>query len=499
MRPTATRREVLGYVGAGSVGLGGVGAADAGGRSAARQSADGANRLEVRTVAAAREIRYEFAAAGPVRAVTRPEAVAAEPDGNDAVQVSSDAFSRAVGVTGRGKSDTWRVGGDLVWFNAVGSPDEYALVWNGEAVSPPTPGNRFVIRTAPEAREVRYEFAADGRVIPVTLPPDAGAEPTGNDTVEARSDETFRASGVTGRGKSDSYQVLGDVTGFQTNGADGEYALFWNGEQRGPSSLGGSGGDSDSPSDSDAEPDEGSGDSSGDTADSDSSDGSDGSSDDDSDAAPTDPVEFLGCSRFRIVGEYDAVYVQWGVYAEGRAPGGPRAPIGSVSGDTVVGYPDVFPSHDVDRSDYFHVKAVYAWEDVSGGSPSGRPDLSVENPAQGCLAKTAPEPPTLSVESVAAAGPGEYEVTFVYVNPATVVVRAADEFAAGNSPDAPPGTLRPGRHTFTATWRPSDPDERLRWAFSPAGRPDETVSAATPPASEFDPSETASGATTTTE
>lgn len=389
------------------------------------------NRFEIQAAPQARNLQYEFRTAGAVEAITQPDNIAAEPDGNDSINQNPDGTYRVAGITGQGESDTWSVAGNLTWFNTTGSTNEYTLLWNGQEIAPPDPeSNRIEITTAPQSRNIRYEFIADGPIIPVTLPEETAAEPDGNDSITARDDGTFAVSGLTGAGASDTWLVDGELLEFNTLASEDEYTLLWNGEPR---------------------------------------------TDEDKDEDDNQEIEFLDCTTVRITGNFEEVMIGWSSYLPGFASH--YTPVGSVSGTETINIADW--SSDESASDRVVIDSVGAYTDGFDDSP----DIHKENPrGEQCLDEARPDKPTVTVEDITRVNQSAYNVAFSYTNPNDIRLFAHGSFTTGRSPDTPPSELQPGQRTFSVTWRPESDDERLTWEFTPSGYGGrDAVSVATPP------------------
>ncbi|MFB6194060.1 MAG: right-handed parallel beta-helix repeat-containing protein, partial [Halobaculum sp.] len=180
-------------------------------------------------------INYSFTADGKIEKVFDAGHLSAE-QSNDSVTQNDDGTWTAVGSTGGGDGDTYRITGDVLDFSPM--EGDYALTWNGTdttaydltGAQPPS-GTELVI-TSPSV--IDYEFTADGEIQKVFDNGNLSAE-QGNDAVVDNGDGTWTATGSTGGGDGDSYDVLGDVTDFSP--LTGDYALTWDGAETTASEL----------------------------------------------------------------------------------------------------------------------------------------------------------------------------------------------------------------------------------------------------------------------
>jgi hypothetical protein len=125
-------------------------------------------------------------------------------------------------------------------------------------------------------------------------------------------------------------------------------------------------------------------------------------------------------------------------------------------------------------------------------SPSAIPTASVDHPnpdAAACLEEVRPDEPTIDVADLAV-GEDAIDVTFEYENPNDAPLVVASAFVEGTTADEPPTDLDPGENEFTVEWVPESDDERLIWEVDlSVYEYDEPLTAATPPAGDFEPPE----------
>ncbi|MFA9417843.1 CARDB domain-containing protein [Natrinema sp. HArc-T2] len=128
---------------------------------------------------------------------------------------------------------------------------------------------------------------------------------------------------------------------------------------------------------------------------------------------------------------------------------------------------------------------------ISSPEPAEIGSIDYPNPLERCDEEARPELPSIAVEETTATE-DSIDVTFSYENPNDASMGAYSRFVEGTTTDEPPSGFEPGQHTFTVEWTPESGDERLVWEadFSLFGY-EEPITAATPPASDIEPSEPA--------
>jgi hypothetical protein len=284
----------------------------------------------------------------------------------------------------------------------------YAGPWCRERGLP----NHLVVFGGGPQNVVRYRFAVSGQI---RKSRENGGAPIANRHVTIDDEDHISGKRVRGAvaGGGDAYRFSGELTRFRM---DGDATVYLNGRHIEPD--GGGGGDK--PGDGEE---------------------------------PTKRIEFLDCDRARVTGAFERVAISTTWYAsDGLATS--YSEIGPVSGRTRIDETNV---GDVAGVAGFAITDIAAFE-----SGAAEPTISKRHPnLNACLRQVRPAKVSASVEGCAATG-GRGDVTFDYENPNDEALLVQSELV-GASSTAPPDTLNPGRHTFTARWNPSSPDDRLRW------------------------------------
>ncbi|WP_227353649.1 hypothetical protein [Haladaptatus salinisoli] len=282
----------------------------------------------------------------------------------------------------------------------------YAGPWCRERGLP----NHLVVFGGSPRNVVQYRFAVSGKVRKSGR---SGGAPIADRHVTKDDEDTITGKRVRGAvaGGGDAYRFSGELRRFRM---DGDATVYLNGREIKPDGGGGDGGDGEE---------------------------------------PTRRIEFLDCDRARVTGAFERVAISTTWYAsDGVATS--YNEIGPVSGRTRIDESNV---GDVAGVSGFVITDVAAFE-----SGAAEPTISKRNPnLKACLRRVRPEKVSASAEGCTATDDGG-TVTFVYRNPNDEALLVRSELV-GASSTAPPDELRPGRHSFTARWNPTSPDERLRW------------------------------------
>lgn len=167
-------------------------------------------------------------------------------------------------------------------------------------------------------------------------------------------------------------------------------------------------------------------------------------------------IKFVNCSAVRVTGDFASVSYNTAWYEKGTGGGATSFDVEQnvSSGSTITAIQEGINGRNV---------IVSASGDVDG---DGQADVTTQNPTKNqCLAKRRPLLIRTSVQSVESIGNGSYHVTFGYDNPNNQTFERPSSFSSGTTNNHPPTTFEPGRHSFTVTWTPQSPDERLTWSL----------------------------------
>ena len=167
--------------------------------------------FEIRSDENVSQVAYKFTASGEVAQAS------GDVENNDNVTDNGDGTWTATGSTGNGYPDIYQVGGDIVSFTA--SPEaSVTLLLDGTDVTDDLTGSAdsstpstFEIRTSAGSNKVTYEFTASGEVA------QASGDVENNDNVTDNGDGTWTATGSTGNGYNDTYQISGDIVSFSAS------------------------------------------------------------------------------------------------------------------------------------------------------------------------------------------------------------------------------------------------------------------------------------------
>ncbi|MFH5800005.1 hypothetical protein [Haladaptatus sp. CMAA 1911] len=255
-------------------------------------------------------------------------------------------------------------------FTAV---NPYAGPWCREGGAPSgTLPNHLVIFGGSPGTVIRYEFAVSGRL---TKSGDADGAPIADRYVTV--DEEDELSGNRARGAvaggGDAYRFSGDLTAFEI---DGGATVYLNGRRVNPNELGGEGGGTN-------------GGEGGDGGGNEMEDGG-GNEMEDENGTRSKGIEFQGCERAVVTGDFERVTINTSWYAsDGFATS--YNEIGPVSGRTRIDRSNV---GDIGKSG-FVIVSVAAYE-----SGSAEPTISKRNPnTEACDRKLRPTTETTETET----------------------------------------------------------------------------------------------------
>ncbi|WP_231185256.1 hypothetical protein [Haladaptatus sp. DYF46] len=247
-------------------------------------------------------------------------------------------------------------------FTAV---NPYAGPWCREGGAPSgTLPNHLVIFGGSPGTVIRYEFAVSGQL---AKSGDADGAPIADRYVTVDSEDELSGNRARGAvaGGGDAYRFSGDLTAFEI---DGGATVYLNGRRVNPDELGGGGGGTDGGEEGDGGGDEM----------------------EDENGTRSKGIEFQGCERAVVTGDFERVTINTSWYAsDGLATS--YNEIGPVSGRTQIDRSNV---GDVGESG-FVIVTVAAYE-----SGSAEPTISKRNPnTEACNRKLRPTTETTGTET----------------------------------------------------------------------------------------------------
>jgi hypothetical protein len=191
-----------------------------------------ADRLQI-VAGAGGDVDYSFTATDRIVPVADNGSDSA--DDADTVAENDDGSWSATGDTADGAGDTYDVWGEITDFAPV--EGDYTLLYNGDEVTayeltgtepPSEPETARLELVTPADGSVEYTFTTTGEISKVLDAGDRSAE-EGNDTVRQNDDGTWTATGLTGNGYGDAFDVEGDVVEFVPK--EGSFTIYLDGNE----------------------------------------------------------------------------------------------------------------------------------------------------------------------------------------------------------------------------------------------------------------------------